>query len=459
MSINEKNFFLENKKINVSNTTSLINLKAELFKKKQDAIKRRSATRKEDFEQVNSTKNVSNSKWNQKAIQLDQRIRDSIKIEKKVVSLKNDEESAIEKELKRSKENLERKSKLYEEKLRNAYESLMTKGESDEDEQKDDDLIDFERKIIDASKGGLNLFDSEAAGSSEQDELVEYVDSFGRTRQCRRRELEKIERFNDQELLRRKLDRDLSKDDNLTPAKPSQYSSLYSNFIRPSEEPESKEEHYQYVSKDEIREHGTSYYQFSLDEQKRKNQMKELDKLRDETVVQRRKTDEMVERRNAGLKQRLLKLAKRKGLVDDDDLSDSEVSEKMKLHQYIKKVPESSRSVDDDEYPAESKPDRTKKSVREWDKEKLTFFFVDKEGDKGYSSKEDANKVNRFAGNQIDSRNEGSIVNNQTDEEDERNVEFAPPNFYCSSRSKKFKRSIEEEKVEQKVDKFLDQFK
>lgn len=69
--INQKNFFSESKKINVSNTSSLINLKAELFKKKQDALKNRSSVdKKDEFERINSTKNVSNSKWNQKAVQV-----------------------------------------------------------------------------------------------------------------------------------------------------------------------------------------------------------------------------------------------------------------------------------------------------------------------------------------------------------------------------------------------------
>ena len=473
--INEKNFFSENKKINVSNTSSLVNLKAELFKKKQDAIKSRSATTKEDFERVNSTKNVSNSKWNQKAIQLDQRVRGLIKSGQKVSSSKKDEESAIEKELQRSKANLERKSKLYEEKLRNAYESLMKKGESDDEQEDDDNLIDFERKIITASKEGLRLFDSEARGSSSSepaDEMVEYVDSFGRTRQCKRQELDQIEKFNEQELLRRKLDRDLSRElnndlrDDRAEAKSSQYPDLYSNFIRPSTEQqpesESKDRHYQEMTKGEIREHGTSYYQFSLDEVKRKQQMNELEKLRNETVVQRRKADELVEKRNAGLKQRLLKLAKRKGLVvDDDELSDSEISEQMKLDQYIKKVPEAKSAIDEDDsdYLAGSKFDRSEKSVREWDKEKLDCFFIDKEGNKdGDSANEDMDKTERFVGKRNDRRNDSRPTSGRTEEEEgERNPEFAPPSdFHCSGRSKKFKA---ERSVEQKVDQFLDQFK
>lgn len=476
--INEKNFFSENKKINVSNTSSLVNLKAELFKKKQDALKSRSATKPEDFERVNSTKNVSNSKWNQKAIQLDQRIRDSIKSGKKANSSKNDEESTIEKELARSKANLEKKSKLYEEKLRNAYESLMKRGDSDDEQEDDDNLIDFEQKIITASKEGIRLFEASSSSLSEPaDEMVEYVDSFGRTRQCKRRELEQIEKYNEQELLRRKLDRDLSRDDDprdaRAEAKSSQYPDLYSNFIRPTtdeSESESKDRHYQDVSKGEIREHGTSYYQFSLDEEKRKQQMKELEKLRDETVVQRQKADEQVERRNAGLKQRLLKLAKRKGLVvDDDELSDSEISEKMKLDQYMKKVPEAKSAVDDSDYLAGSQFERSEKSVREWDKEKLQGFFIDKEGNKEDSVNEErsakeerpVNKsgfetTDRFVGKRSDRPNNSSQpTSSRTDEEGERNPEFAPPPDY-SGRSKRFK---SERSAEEKIDQFLGQFK
>ena len=454
MSINQKNFFLDNKKINVSNTSSLVNLKAELFKKKQDAIKNRLINKKDEFEKINLTKSVANSKWNQKAMQLDEKIRDSIrnrKVNYSKESKEKEEDNGIEKELKRSKENLERKAKLYEEKLKNAYDSLVNKKEElddEQDEEEQDNLVDFQRKIIDASKEGLlNDFkqsDSSTSSTSkvvslDQDEMVEYLDSFGRTRACKRSELNKIDKITEQELLRRKLDRDLSRDEDKNS---NQYSNSYSNFIKSTDEQEeeaNEESHYQNVCVNEIREHGTSYYQFALDEEKRKEQMQELNKLRHETIGQRKKADELIEKRNSAMKQRLIKLAKRKGLVvkEGDDLSDSEISEKMNLDQYLKNVPkeeEANRNaVDDLDYSINLK----ERELREWDKEKEDDlikeqpFFIDKKGSSGYENDE------------------------KEFEKESRDFEFTPPQIYNSQKSKRIKTK---QSVEDKVDDFLNQF-
>lgn len=359
-----------------------------------------------------------------------------------------DDNEQFEKELKRSKENLERKSKLYEEKLRNAYDSLLNK-ESDDEQDEGEDLIDFERKVINSSKESLQMFDNLKTKSND-DEMVEYIDSFGRTRKCKRKELNKIEKLNEQELLRRNLDRDLNKDDesfdesfNESNSRSSLYSELYSNFVRPETDSKQineppKDSHYQDVSKNERREHGTSYYQFSLDEERRKEQIQELNKLRDQTVVQRKKADELIEKRNAATKQRLLKLAKRKGILveNDEALSDDEINEKINLNQYIKSVPkDEDKKLDLIDYSIDLK-DREIREWDPWDREKLMetpFFIVDTKGSN--SSKDDKSNL----GNEINSQ------------DNNRNSESIPSDFN-SSKNKKLKT---EQSVEDKVDEFL----
>ena len=466
--INEKNFFSENKKINVSNTSSLVNLKAELFKKKQDALKYRSHD-KDEYERINATKNVSQSKWNRKAVQLDQKVRDSVKKKKNAKNL-SEEDDHLEKELKKSRENLERKSKIYEEKLKNAYDSLMNK-ERESDEEEDDDLIDFERKIIDASKDGLKLFadtnrstTSTGHASADPEEMVEYQDSFGRTRYCKRSELNKIEKLTEQDVLRRKLDRDLSKDEEQTDRRAELYPDLYSNFVKPvdEEQSESKESHYQTVSKDEIREHGTSYYQFSFDEEERKRQMQDLDKQRSRTIEQRTKADELAEKRGRAIKERLLKLAKRKGLVVEDDLSDSEIDEKMKLDQYVKSVPrpvEAKASSVETDYSIELKD----RKLREWDKDKdgldHNVFIIDTKGS-DCPTRSDERDSDDWKRDSDDWKRDSDDWKCNSDDGN-RNFAFAPPNSYdskasSSNRHKKLK--TVDQTVEDKVDQFLGQF-
>lgn len=449
--INEKNFFAENKKINVSNTASLVNLKAELFKRKQDAIKSKSLNKNAEFELINQTKDVSNAKWNKKAIEINEKIRDSIRNKKAENVSKNqisqEEEARLEKEIQRSKANLIRKAKLYEEKMKNAYDSLKNREEMKDEE---DDLIDFERKIIDASKSGLleenELFnkaktnETETTNQEDQEELVEYVDSFGRTRMCKRKELSGIEKINEQILLRRKLDRDLTKDDDDKFSRSKAYPDLYSNFTKSKETDESDDEsHYQKVSKDEIREHGTSYYQFSLDKEKRKEQMENLDEMRKQTVEQRKKADQLIEKRNEAMKSRLLKLAKRKGLVKDDD-------DQINLDQYIANQPKKEEHVD-----VESKIDYSldvkERKLREWDMDKNEFtidrpnFFIDK---KGESSKSQSNRLDEE-------------YNSSDEELSKFKPEFAPPaNLYNDTKRKKFKSQLnDDEEIEDKVDEFL----
>lgn len=73
--------------------------------------------------------------------------------------------------------------------------------------------------------------------------------------------------------------------------------------------------HFQDVVPDEIRQLGTSYFQFSSDQEQRAKQMETLQTLRDETMVQRSRRERLKERRKAANEARLAKIRKRKGLA------------------------------------------------------------------------------------------------------------------------------------------------
>ncbi|KAF8764559.1 coiled-coil domain-containing protein 174-like [Argiope bruennichi] len=72
--------------------------------------------------------------------------------------------------------------------------------------------------------------------------------------------------------------------------------------------------HYQNVQYNEIRDHGTAYFAFSENETKRKEQMEELQSLRQETEAQRITKQKMQNKRKAMIQARLAKICERKNI-------------------------------------------------------------------------------------------------------------------------------------------------
>ncbi|XP_020617786.1 coiled-coil domain-containing protein 174-like isoform X1 [Orbicella faveolata] len=88
--------------------------------------------------------------------------------------------------------------------------------------------------------------------------------------------------------------------------------------------------HYQDTRFSEIRNHGVGYYQFSTSEEQRQEQMKTLDKLREQTMEQRVRTQKLKDKRKAALDARLAKVRERKlkklkasGELDEESNEDS----------------------------------------------------------------------------------------------------------------------------------------
>ena len=259
----------------------MIELKAELLKKKQE------------YEEA---KNKSTCLM-KKSTALMKSKSEPIKIEDldHVIERKK----LTEEELKRSRDALEAKSRLYQKLERGKLaesdlnksqrENLMVdfawKGWNPEKEDFDFDISSEEDdhdgyNRSDSEKGKLGIDQVlEMINSNEidadSDRWLEYEDEFGRTRVAKLGQLRQIQK--DREEV---------------------------NKLR------SKTSHYDGDA--EIRNKGVGFYQFSTDEEERKNEMAELRKLRAETIERRVRTLLMREQRRLRIESRLSKLKERR---------------------------------------------------------------------------------------------------------------------------------------------------
>jgi hypothetical protein len=149
--------------------------------------------------------------------------------------------------------------------------------------------------------------------------------------------------------------------------------------------------HYQNVQFNEIRDHGVAYYSFSKDSQQREEQMDLLNKLREQTKNQKIAKQKLKEKRKLLMRERLAKIAQRKGIsIDFAQSSDSE------------------EETQPEPVPQEKPPISKPITVREWDigKEELM------------------SELPKFKSNTISFFEE---------KRSERNPEFAPPSSYSKN--------------------------
>ncbi|KAM7446695.1 hypothetical protein ABFA07_005047 [Porites harrisoni] len=239
---------------------------------------------------------------------------------------KQDELSLEEQQaLQKSRQVLEAKAALYEK---------MAKGEiEDEDDGEDGGrfLVDFHKKVY--SKDEESHQDSDTLKdedipppSGPEEEWVDYVDSLGRFRRCLQKDLKHLQEM-DKDISNRQSPPTLLSED------------MRRELMRQKWEKEEEEAlnkpvgpvHYQDIRFDEVRNHGVGYYQFSTIEEERQEQMKTLDKLREQTMEQRLRAQKLKDKRKAALDARLAKVRERKlkklkssGEVDEEIVTDSE---------------------------------------------------------------------------------------------------------------------------------------
>ncbi|XP_034023479.1 coiled-coil domain-containing protein 174-like [Thalassophryne amazonica] len=214
----------------------------------------------------------------------------------------------------RTKCKLEEKAKLYEQ---------MTKGDFPDEETEGLYLVDFTQKIIDRKRE--TFAQKETAKEEEEEESslpipapenpdeewVDFVDSFGRSRRCMKKDLPDF----------KKMDHSLTGKGNSTADKTLLSEDMRRELQRQEWEREEEEAmkrpigpiHYENIRGQEARELGVGYYAFSQNEEQRAKQRETLDMLRDQTTEQRTKRERLKEKRQAILQARLAKVRQRKG--------------------------------------------------------------------------------------------------------------------------------------------------
>ncbi|KAL9096763.1 MAG: hypothetical protein Q9165_001251 [Trypethelium subeluteriae] len=215
-------------------------------------------------------------------------------------------------EWRRAQRRMEDKARLY---------AAMKRGDVEDSEERH--LIDFDRKWAERKEKGLGSesevsSDDNNNASDGDDEIVEYVDEFGRTRQGTKADVARQERNR-----KRKLAAQADDPDRFTarPAAPTNI--IYGDAIqsaafdpdapvaeqmaelaakRDKEATPPPDEHFD--ARKEVRMKGTGFFQFSQDEEERKAQMEGLEEERRETERRRREREERKEERKREIEER-----------------------------------------------------------------------------------------------------------------------------------------------------------
>ncbi|NXG23884.1 CC174 protein, partial [Grallaria varia] len=288
--------------------SSLVDLKAELFRKQEEFKKEKLLKDAGVFAKPRTT-NKKPSIWTKQNAGVANRAT-------KDVEEKTEEQDILDK----SRKKLEEKAKLYEK---------MTKGDFPDEETEDLYLVDFTQKIIENQHEVRELCQNEAAGKTAEtddeetlpetdipppedpeEEWVDYVDFLGRSRRCMKKDLPSLLKM-DQELQGKRQDPDgntLLSEDMRRELQRQQWEKEEEEALRKPMGPI----HYEDIRENEARQLGVGYFAFSRDQELRHKQRATLDMLREQTLDQRTKREQLKEKRKAALDARLSKLRARK---------------------------------------------------------------------------------------------------------------------------------------------------
>lgn len=232
-------------------------------------------------------------------------------------------------ELDRSREKMREKARLY---------SAMKKGTYVPKDNEAEPLVDFDRKWSEAdAKQSFDSDFSEPApgedGESDDDEIIEYEDEYGRTRRGTRAEKAKMESQRERAWAGAKELESMS----ARPAAPKTliYGDAIQTMAFNPEDPEKMEElarkrdrsatppeatHYNADS--EIRDKGVGFYKFSKDEDSREAQMKSLEEQRRATESHRLTREEQKTARRQEIEARKMAIEARKARKMADSFLD-----------------------------------------------------------------------------------------------------------------------------------------
>ncbi|XP_038078741.1 coiled-coil domain-containing protein 174-like [Patiria miniata] len=425
------------------NSSSLVDLKAELFRK-QEAFRR-------EKQQQNSTTVKSKPVPKKQTIWSKKNAGVQARAEKDK-SLSVEEENQLDK----SRAALEAKSKLYEQMSQRAILSA-------DDDVSEHFLVDFEKKAIDdLREEKKRLEDKEDEGTEyeagatdipgpvqPEEEWVDYVDTLGRSRRCMRKDLPELINMD------KRLNPHAFKDKEEKKASEESLPDLLSNDMyremmrKKWEEQEEElrrrgpgEVHYQNVRFDEVREMGVGYFDFSKDETERQKQMEMLKHLRDETLDQRTKSQQLKAKRKAALQARLEKVKQRKRLkgelVEEEEEQKDEVTEVDEEEEAeLRRKEEEAKRVAERVKAAPARPWDIGKEECQWERvKKQVRSERPQEFAPCYDGKASTTKANAST-----SRNYEFAPSASYGSSNQRSQEFAPPPDYGSSKNTWTRRS------------------
>ena len=318
--------FPASKRITIGATSSLGDLKAELLKRKAEAANKVRAVKV-------SASSSGSEKWKKQAEKLEStRKLKEIKPGKKL-SQEEEENLKLDEDLRKSREALERKTRIYEQRYNRAIQEV-SKNSSESEEDDSDELVNFKEKVfLEMRSGDLNAIQSSPRRDYDDEDWVEFTDSLGRTRRCLKHDLNHYKKLDEEVAAtaksRLKSAEEASVENHETSANHESFVRQGSRDEGNDEEPKVGPVHYRDVLKDEIRDHGVAYFAFSSDDAERKRQRELLDNLRDQTKKSR---VEALKLRKEQKMDRLRKIAEEQGIpFNEDDVTSSDDSDDEKL--------------------------------------------------------------------------------------------------------------------------------
>ncbi|XP_030062808.1 coiled-coil domain-containing protein 174 isoform X2 [Microcaecilia unicolor] len=388
---------------------SLVDLKAELYRK-QEEFKKEKLQKDSGVSVKLKTANKKPNIWSKQNAGVTDRAG-------KDVEQKIEEQKTLD----QARQKLEEKAQLYEK---------MTKGDFPDEETEELYLVDFTQKIMEKQKEVQALCEREAARraaereEAEEEELdieipppqdpseewVDYVDSLGRSRRCMRKDLPDLQ----------KLEKDLWGKSLAADEKTLVSEGIKRELQRQQWEKEEEEAlkrpigpvHYEDIRENEARQLGVGYFAFSRDQELRGKQMETLEMLRDQTVDQRVKRENLKEKRKAMLEARLSKVRQRKmkRLKGEEAEEEGEAGS-------------TEESKEDDVGPTPAEPEPAPST------EKVEVIVQERKDSKPgvpYIREWDRGKEFTF----------GRWSKSHPDPRDEREAEFAPPSSYFVGQKK-----------------------
>ncbi|XP_055610221.1 coiled-coil domain-containing protein 174-like [Uranotaenia lowii] len=352
-----------NKKIEIDKS-SLLSLKAELLRKQAEVSRAKAFNSIDDFVPKPAPKlpNASSNSGEGKSRHRSK--TDKAKADKPPDSVELEDSASMA----RSKKVLEAKARYYDRMVAsggalNSDENCLVMFNRKKQTDRDAVTEPFESSDSDSdsSAGGKDNFYEDRSAEPSENDWVEYIDFLGRSRRCRRKDLDECLR-KDRQMARttdaregqRREDQagaeeggngNLSEEEGEIIGPPVPSTAITEDTIgdrfremreqwakQESENLEKDSLHYSDVLFDEARQHGVGYYAFSTDREERTRQQNELDSIRESTLEAQRQKDNLRQARDRIIADRV-KAAKarqraRLGLPPEPEESEEKGAEK-----------------------------------------------------------------------------------------------------------------------------------